>query len=146
MESILTLYRTGIDPSRNLLIDSLDDYLATCESLRVEAFSLVRPVAEGEIKAALPQLMSVDPVALPPYDYLTVKQGGTTWRYYVSKLEQLATDTVKLHIALDVLNTLFPTDQDFSPLSHCSRALVNRYDENNRPITDFSNERSEERV
>lgn len=140
MESILTLYRTGIDPSRNLLIDSLDDYLATCESLRVEAFSLVRPVSEGEIKAALPQLMSVDPVALPPYDYLTVKQGGTTWRYYVSKLEQLATDTVKLHIALDVLNTLFPTDRDFSPLSHCSRALVNRYDGNSRPITDFSNE------
>ena len=55
MESILTLYRTGIDPSRNLLIDSLDDYLAACESLRVEAFSLVRPVAEGEMKAALPQ-------------------------------------------------------------------------------------------
>ena len=140
MESILTLYRTGIDPSRNLLIDSLDDYLATCESLRVEAFSMIRPVAEGEIKAALPQLMSVDPRTLAPYDYLTVKQGGTTWRYYVSKLEQLATDTVKLHIALDVLNTLFPTDQDFSPLSHCSRALVNRYDGNNRPITDFSNE------
>ena len=80
MESILTLYRTGIDPSRNLLIDSLDDYLAACESLRVEAFSLVRPVAEGEIKAALPQLMSVDPKTLAPYDYLTVKQGGNTWR------------------------------------------------------------------
>ena len=140
MESILTLYRTGIDPSRNLLIDSLDDYLAACESLRVEAFSLVRPVAEGEIKAALPQLMSVDPKALAPYDYLTVKQGGTTWRYYVSKLEQLATDTVKLHIALDALNTIRPSDQDFSPLSHCARSLRNRYDGNNRPITDFSNE------
>ena len=60
MESILTLYRTGIDPSRNLLVDSLDDYLATCESLRVEAFSIVRPVAEGEIKAALPQRSSID--------------------------------------------------------------------------------------
>ena len=140
MESILTLYRTGIDPSRNLLVDSLDDYLATCESLRVDAFSLVRPMAEGEIKAALPQLMSVDPVALPPYDYLTVRQGETTWRYYVSKLEQLGTDTVKLRIVMDVLNTLFPTDRDFSPLSHCSRALINRYDENRRPITDFSNE------
>ena len=140
MESILTLYRTGIDPSRNLLIDSLDDYLATCDSLRVEAFSLVRPVSEGEIKAALPQLMSVDPKTLAPYDYLTVKQGGTTWRYYVSKLEQLGTDTVRLRIALDVLNTLFPTDRDFSPLSHCARALINRYDGNNRPITDFTNE------
>lgn len=140
MESILTLYRTGIDPSRNLLIDSLDDYLATCESLRVEAFSLVRPVAEGEIKAALPQRLSVDPVALPPYDYLTVKQGETTWRYYVSKLEQLATDTVKLHIVMDVLNTIRPSDQDFSALSHCVRSLRKRYDENNRPITEFSNE------
>lgn len=140
MESILTLYRTGIDPSRNLLVDSLDDYLATCESLRVDAFSLVRPVAEGEIKAALPQLMSVDPATLAPYDYLTVRQGGTTWRYYVSKLDQLGTDTVKLRIVMDVLNTLFPTDRDFSPLSHCSRALINRYDENRRPITDFSNE------
>ena len=140
MESILTLYRTGIDPSRNLLIDSLDDYLAACESLRVEAFSLVRPVAEGEIKAALPQLMSVDPKTLAPYDYLTVKQGGTTWRYYVSKLEQLATDTVKLHIVLDVLNTIRPSDQDFSALSHCVRSLRNRYDGNNRPITEFSNE------
>lgn len=140
MESILTLYRTGIDPSRNLLIDSLDDYLATCDSLRVEAFSIVRPVSEGEIKAALPQRLSVDPVALPPYDYLTVKQGETTWRYYVSKLEQLATDTVKLRIALDVLNTIRPSDQDFSALSHCVRSLRNRYDENNRPITEFSNE------
>ena len=140
MESILTLYRTGIDPSRNLLVDSLDDYLATCESLRVDAFSLMRPVAEGEIKAALPQLMSVDPATLAPYDYLTVRQGGTTWRYYVSKLDQLGTDTVKLRIVMDVLNTLFPTDRDFSPLSHCSRALINRYDENRRPITDFSNE------
>ncbi|WP_400234764.1 hypothetical protein [Methanomethylophilus alvi] len=140
MESILTLYRTGIDPSRNLIIDSLDDYLATCESLRVEAFSIVRPVAEGEIKAALPQRLSVDPVALPPYDYLTVKQGDTTWRYYVSTLEQLATDTVKLHIALDVLNTIRPSDQDFSALSHCVRSLRNRYDGSNRPITEFSNE------
>lgn len=140
MESILTLYRTGIDPSRNILIDSLDDYLATCESLRVEAFSIVRPVAEGEIKAALPQRLSVDPVALPPYDYLTVMQGETTWRYYVSKLEQLATDTVKLHIALDALNTIRPSDQDFSALSHCVRSLRNRYDGNNRPVTVFSNE------
>ena len=140
MESILTLYRTGIDPSRNLLIDSLDDYLATCESLRVEAFSLVRPVAEGEIKAALPQRLTVDPVALPPYDYLTVKQGETTWRYYVSKLEQLATDTVKLHIVLDALNTIRPSDQDFSALSHCVRSLRNRYDGNNDPVTVFSNE------
>lgn len=140
MESILTLYRTGIDPSRNLLIDSLDDYLATCESLRVEAFSLVRPVSEGEIKAALPQRLSVDPVALPPYDYLTVRQGETTWRYYVSKLEQLATDTVKLHIVLDALNTIRPSDQDFSALSHCVRSLRNRYDGNNDPVTVFSNE------
>ena len=140
MESILTLYRTGIDPSRNLLVDSLDDYLATCESLRVEAFSIVRPVAEGEIKAALPQRLSVDPVALPPYDYLTVRQGETTWRYYVSKLEQLATDTVRLHIALDALNTIRPSDQDFSALSHCVRSLRNRYDGNNDPVTVFSNE------
>ena len=140
MESILTLYRTGIDPSRNLLVDSLDDYLATCESLRVDAFSLVRPVAEGEIKAALPQRLSVDPVALPPYDYLTVRQGETTWRYYVSKLEQLGTDTVKLHIALDALNTIRPSDQDFSALSHCVRSLRNRYDGNNDPVTVFSNE------
>lgn len=140
MESILTLYRTGIDPSRNLLIDSLDEYLATCESLRVDFFSLVRPVSEGEIKVALPQRLSVDPVALPPFDYLTVKQGETTWRYYVSKLEQLATDTVKLHIALDVLNTIRPSDQDFSALSHCVRSLRNRYDGNNRPVTLFSNE------
>lgn len=140
MESILTLYRTGIDPSRNLLIDSLDDYLATCESLRVEAFSLIRPMEEGEIKAALPQRLSVDPVALPPYDYLTVKQGDTTWRYYVSKLEQLATDTIKLHVALDALNTIAPSDQDFSSLSHCVRSLRNRYDSNNRPVTEFSNE------
>ena len=140
MESIMTLYRTGIDPSRNLLIDSLDDYLASCESLRVEAFSIVRPAAEGEIKAALPQRLSVDPVALPPYDYLTVRQGDTTWRYYVSKLEQLATDTVRLHIALDALNTIRPSDQDFSALSHCVRSLRNRYDGSNRPITEFSNE------
>lgn len=140
MESILTLYRTGIDPSRNLLIDSLDDYLATCESLRVEAFSIVRPAAEGEIKAALPQRLSVDPVALPPYDYLTVRQGDTTWRYYVSKLEQLATDTVKLRIAMDALNTIRPSDQDFSALSHCVRSLRNRYGANDRPITEFSNE------
>ena len=140
MESILTLYRTGIDPSRNLLVDSLDDYLATCESLRVDAFSIVRPVAEGEIKAALPQRLSLDPVALPPYDYLTVRQGETTWRYYVSKLEQLGTDTVKLHIALDALNTIRPSDQDFSALSHCVRSLRNRYDGNNDPVTVFSNE------
>lgn len=140
MESILTLYRTGIDPSRNLLIDSLDDYLATCESLRVEAFSLIRPMEEGEIKAALPQRLTVDPVALPPYDYLTVKQGETTWRYYVSKLEQLATDTVRLHVMLDALNTIRPSDQDFSALSHCVRSLRNRYNAENRPVTEFSNE------
>ena len=140
MESILTLYRTGIDPSRNLHIDSLDDYLATCDSLRVEAFSLIRPMEEGEIKAALPQRLSVDPVASVPFDYLTVKQGDTTWRYYVTKLEQLATDTIKLHVTLDALNTIRPSDQDFSPLSHCARSLRNRYDGNNRPITEFSNE------
>ena len=140
MESILTLYRTGIDPSRNLLIDSLDDYLATCDSLRAEAFSLIRPMEEGEIKAALPQRLSVDPVASVPFDYLTVRQGDTTWRYYVSKLEQLATDTVKLHIVLDALNTIRPSDQDFSALSHCVRSLRNRYDGNDRPITEFSNE------
>lgn len=140
MESILTLYRTGIDPSRNLLIDSLDDYLATCDSLRAEAFSLIRPMEEGEIKAALPQRLSVDPVASVPFDYLTVRQGDTTWRYYVTKLEQLATDTVKLHVVLDALNTIRPSDQDFSPLSHCVRSLRNRYDGNNRPITEFSNE------
>lgn len=140
MESILTLYRTGIDPSRNLLIDSLDDYLATCDSLRAEAFSLIRPMEEGDVKAALPQRLSVDPAASVPFDYLTVRQGDTTWRYYVTKLEQLATDTVKLHIVLDALNTIRPSDQDFSPLSHCVRSLRNRYDGNSRPITEFSNE------
>ena len=82
----------------------------------------------------------LDPVALPPYDYLTVRQGETTWRYYVSKLEQLGTDTVKLHIALDALNTIRPSDQDFSALSHCVRSLRNRYDGNNDPVTVFSNE------
>lgn len=111
--SILYLFReSGLTPAKNWLFDSIRGQTrnvtpdgATTAFYTDQAFMYVRVGLDIEIKVNLEQ----DEIAGGIIDYAHIYQDDRLYRFFVVGCEQIALETIKLKLHLDVLNTFFRT-------------------------------------
>ena len=111
--SILYLFReSGLTPAKNWLFDSIRGQNrnvtpdgATTAFYTDQVFMYVRIGLDIEIKVNLEQ----DEIAGGIIDYAHIYQDDRLYRFFVVGCEQIALETIKLKLHLDVLNTFFRT-------------------------------------
>lgn len=119
MNATLTLYRdTKIIPSRNFVVESIEDYLATISNKLVKTdFQFQRLNLEGEIKFDLSQSYQEFKQDYN-YNYLSIKNGttGVVAYYFIVGKRQVADETMAFKVVMDTANT-FKWNVDFTPTS-----------------------------
>ena len=117
MNATLTLYRdTKIIPSRNFVVESIEDYLATITNKIVKTdFQFQRFNLEGEIKFDLSQSYQEFKQDYN-YNYLSIKNGdtGVVAYYFIVGKRQIADSTMAFKVVMDTANT-FKWNVDFTP-------------------------------
>ncbi|MBO7716211.1 MAG: hypothetical protein J6S85_21785 [Methanobrevibacter sp.] len=114
--STIILYKdTKIIPSRNMVVDSLSDYLATLTKLTINDFQYQRHHLEMDIKIDKTQVWQ-EFEALNNYNYLSIQNSDSTRvvYYFIMNKTQYANSTINLHLMMDTANT-FKWNVDFVP-------------------------------
>lgn len=105
MTSTLYLYKDSkIIPSKNFVVDSIEEYLATLTTITITDFQFIRTELNLEIKIDKSQDFSGS-LATYNYNYLKVVQNGVSYYYFVVKKTQVAQSTIRLELKMDTLNT-----------------------------------------
>ena len=105
--STIILYKdTKIIPSRNMVVDSLSDYLATLTKLTINDFQYQRHHLEMDIKIDKTQVWQ-EFEALNNYNYLSIQNSDSTRvvYYFIMNKTQYANSTINLHLMMDTANT-----------------------------------------
>lgn len=105
MTSTLYLYRNSkIIPSKNFVVDSLEDYLSTLEKVVISDYQYLRNDLNLFIKINKTQNWT-DSIELNNYNYLKVVQNGVSYYYFILKKTQVSQSTIGLELKMDTLNT-----------------------------------------
>lgn len=107
----IRIYQTHLTPTRNALVDNLDDYLAT---LRPHYSS--DNFQYQQLALDLIMKINVKQVVISGHNlgnYLTIEQDGKTWYYFILNTEWSGQETVKLTLSIDSINT-FANDLTFN--------------------------------
>lgn len=126
-DGMSTLYlfdRSNMNPARNYLYEIPKDSVYPTKSpnwkdhsVKVENFQFIRIGLEISIKVALDQ----EKIAIAGYDYVQIDQDDKLYRFFVTHMEQIALETIRLDLRLDVLNTFFAREIPFSVRTHTTR-------------------------
>lgn len=126
-DGMSTLYlfdRSNMNPARNYLYEIPKDSVYPTKSpnwkdhsVKVENFQFIRIGLEISIKVALDQ----EKIAIAGYDYVQIDQDDKLYRFFVTHMEQIALETIRLDLRLDVLNTFFVHEIPFSVRTHTTR-------------------------
>lgn len=105
MTSTITLYRNcKIIPSKNFIVDSLEDYLSTLDRVSISNFQYIRNDLHCYIKISKDQDF-VGSYSYYNYNYLKVSQDGVSYYYFIVKKTQLSQNTIGYELLMDTLNT-----------------------------------------
>lgn len=105
MTSTITLYQDcKIIPSKNFVVDSLEDYLSTLDRVSISNFQYIRNDLHCYIKISKDQDF-VGSYSYYNYNYLKVIQDGVNYYYFIVKKTQLSQNTIGYELLMDTLNT-----------------------------------------
>ena len=122
MTSTLYLYKDSkIIPSKNFVVDSLEDYLETLTKITILDFQFLRNDLNLFIKINKSQDYSGS-LSTYNYNYLKVVQNGVSYYYFILKKTQVSQSTIGLELKRDTLNT-YKWDSAFKV---SARTQVNR--------------------
>ena len=111
--SSLRIYKTNLDPTRNMVLDNISEYLASCQEVYADDnYQLIKPALQQTIKINSSMLYN-DISLIKIANFLSITEKATnnagaeavTYYYFIMNAEWLADGTCRLTIALDTLNT-----------------------------------------
>lgn len=112
--AILKIYKTNLDPTRNMVLDNIEDYLANvAQEVYVDSnFQFIRPALQQTIKINAKTFYN-DISLIKIANFLSITEKATnnedaeivTYYYFIMGAEWVADGTCRLTIALDTLNT-----------------------------------------
>ena len=122
--STIKIYKTVLTPSRNALVDDLDEYLNTEATLTYEdsSFQYQKLGLDIDIKINITQDV------ISNYNlgnYVVIAQDGKKWYYFIMNTEWKGTKTVNLKLSIDSINT-FRNDLTFTDKTTIQRQHGNR--------------------
>lgn len=122
--STIKIYKTVLTPSRNALVDDLDEYLNTEATLTYEdsSFQYQKLGLDIDIK------INVNQDVISNYNlgnYAVIIQDGKKWYYFIMNTEWKGTKTVNLKLSIDSINT-FRNDLTFTDRTTIQRQHGNR--------------------
>ena len=92
-------------PEKLLIVDNIDDYLATKTATLVNNFQYIKNQLELSIVLNASQVMAQPKHASYRYVKILDNDSGYTFYYYVKKVEWTAQSSIRLNLVMDVLNT-----------------------------------------
>ena len=141
----LVLYKKcKINPNENFILkryfghSALDEYLSTLTQLKFTDVRFTQNKLDIEVIVQLSRDDS-DMANRSEYNYVSLqeKSGATIFYYFITKMAQVSSQSVKLYLHLDVLNSFAPTIISgefgflkFSKLTHITRQHKDRYKPN----------------
>ena len=132
----IALYVTNgnIRPKKNMIIENIDQYLASLSSTwRIASFQYQRIELNKQIK--IPASQSFQSYQL--YDYLEIYEDDRRFYYFILSADQTAQNTVTFNLALDTLNT-FQGMYSFDNKTTIHRQHKNRWKDNTTPLAENS--------
>ena len=134
--SYIVFYKTAIDPSRNMVVEALEDYLATCPHTSGTNIMYIKPGMEAQTVVEWPQAAGWVP---DKTTYAKVTTDGKIYYYFVTETEWKGQSSVGLKLHLDTINTYWNDYKDhFNNRTHITRQHKNRFLKNGaRDIDEF---------
>lgn len=117
--AILKIYKTNLDPTRNMVIENIEDYLGTQTKTYVDNnFQFVKPSLQQTIKVDIKGNYDLEGnlnlALIKEGNFIAITEKANndqnntqtvTYYYFIMSAEWVADYTVRLTIALDTLNT-----------------------------------------
>lgn len=123
----LTLYNTKLKPEHNARYESIDDYLATCDSAVFNDFQYIKPALSVYIKVPMSGY-SRDTL----YNYAKViDPKGQSYYYFITSHKWVAEETLGLTLTLDTINTFWYDLRRYfvnKVTNHITRRFKNRFE------------------
>ena len=135
--AILKIYKTNLDPTRNMVLDNIEDYLANVaqEVYTDSYFQFIRPALQQTIKINAKAFYN-DISLIKIANFLSITEKATnnedaeevTYYYFIMGAEWVADGTCRLTIALDTLNTWWDDiKSNITNKTHITREHKNRF-------------------
>lgn len=144
MGTTLKLYSVGrnsatnweLIPSKLLVVDFIDDYLATKTFVTINNFQYIKNELELAINVDVAQSYS-QPLAATSYKYVSIQNENEAIHYYfVKKAVWRSKTCVRFELVMDVLNTLKEnSDYKFKENTKINREHKNRFFTTNTELT-----------
>lgn len=134
--SYIVFYKTAIDPARNMVVEALEDYLATCPHTSGTNIMYIKPGMDAQTVVEWPQATGWVP---DKTTYAKVTTDGKIYYYFVTETEWKGQSSVGLKLHLDTINTYWNDYKDhFTDRTHITRQHKNRFLKNGaRNIDEF---------
>lgn len=107
--STLKLYNTKINRKRNMVVESIEDYLATCTSMTIDNFQIIKHDKEIDIKVNISSPNTYENFG---FNYVSIINNYDSnvllsfkHYYFIDNIEYISSAAIKLHLILDGLNT-----------------------------------------
>ena len=134
--SSLRIYKTNLDPTRNMVLDNISEYLASCQEVYADDnYQLIKPALQQTIKINSSMLYN-DISLIKIANFLSITEKATnnagaeavTYYYFIMNAEWLADGTCRLTIALDTLNTWWnDITHNLNDKTHITRQHKDRF-------------------
>lgn len=134
--SYIVFYKTAIDPNRNMVVEEIEDYLATCPHTAGTNIMYIKPGMDAQTVVEWPQATGWVP---DKTTYAKVTTDGKIYYYFVTETEWKGQSSVGLKLHLDTINTYWNDYKDhFTDRTHITRQHKNRFLKNGaREIDEF---------
>lgn len=101
-DSIIKIYKSGLTPSKNALVENIEDFLVTKDFLVFDGVQYIKHDLTIQLKLNMPQ--SIEDIM--PFDYLSIRNDDERiYYYFIRKTRSLSGYTISFDLAMDTINT-----------------------------------------
>lgn len=141
--AILKIYKTNLDPTRNMVLDNIEDYLTNVapQVYTDNNFQFIRPALQQTIKINAESFYNNNISLIKMANFLSITEKATnsedaqtvTYYYFIMGAEWVADGTCRLTIALDTLNTWWDDiKSNITNKTHITREHKDRFGKKNQ--------------
>ena len=128
MNSVIKFYECEINPTKNAIVEHIEQYLANKLIFQRTNFQYIKNALDVSIKIDINQ----DNISSFAPNYVSIKndEENKIYYYFIINLKWLSTSTIAVELSLDTLNTF--QEIEFSPKTQIVREIKQRsfYNEN----------------
>lgn len=135
MNSVIKFYECEINPTKNAIVENLEEYLSNKIIFQRSNFQYIKNALDVSIKIDINQ----DNISSFAPNYVSIKndEENKIYYYFIINLKWLSTSTIAVELSLDTLNTF--QEIEFSPKTQIIREIKQRsfYNENDNSFRDI---------